>query len=231
MLSDQNSESQIVEGDKRIEISKMNSPHLNGKGDIFVDLAETDSIEELSSQRTYRKGDFFQTDSSGEEPKANYEKRRLIMGKQEKQIRYTETKAGQIVVSYIFFVTIMYSSVTWSSSSSAVLRRVRWILFSQIIMISAIFWIAITTVIQRLLKAKYHYEESVVELEIANKEMDMVQSGQELRHGGYSVKPDPFVRRRWYAYVFAIVSPLIAFSVLTLYACVVIFRDERMSFP
>ncbi|KAH7845080.1 hypothetical protein Vadar_008117 [Vaccinium darrowii] len=165
-----------------------------------------------------------------EEKVKYYEENRSRIDKQEKLIQYTETKAGQIVASYILIVAIMFSSMTWSSSSS-VSWRIQWFLFFQILLISAIFWLAITRVMKRLLRAKYHYEESLIEQEMLGKEIYMIRSGHtksaEQQQGGLLVKPDRVTLRQWYTHVYAVVSPLICFTLLTLYGCIVILLDGK----
>jgi len=173
-------------------------------------------------------------DLSAEEQKL--EETRVTMEKRKVLVLYAETRAGQIVVSYILFVAATFCSISWSSSS-LVLLRIRWVFFSQILLISAVFWLAITKVIKRLLRAKYYYEQSLIELEMLHKEKFMVQSGHEKRskqqdhqlqqqqqkdNKQLAIKPHPVTQRQWYTYVFSIVSPLIAFTVFTLYACIVI---------
>ncbi|KAI8568972.1 hypothetical protein RHMOL_Rhmol02G0242600 [Rhododendron molle] len=167
---------------------------------------------------------------SVEQLKVKYKENSLTLGKQEKLVRYNEIKAGQIVVSYVLFVAAMFSLIT-SSSSSSILRRIRWVLFSQILLISASFWLAITMVIKRLVGAKYHYELNLMVQQNLLEEILMVQNGQmkspEQQQGGRLAKPDPVRLRQWYTNLFAILSPLIAFTVLTLYACIVILLDGK----
>lgn len=167
---------------------------------------------------------------SVEQLKVKYKENSLTLGKQEKLVRYNGTKAGQIVVSYVLFVAVMFSLIT-SSSSSSILRRIRWVLFSQILLISASFWLAITMVIKRLVGAKYHYELSLMVRQMLLEEILMVQNGQmktpEQQQGGRLAKPDPVRLRQWYTNLFAILSPLIAFTVLTLYACIAILLDGK----
>lgn len=212
--------------------SELNSQYPNGNCDFSlmdIPFPAEQQIVSCSEKKPQITLTIPHMDFPEDQQKVKLEEKKLIMGEQEKQIRYAETKAGQIVVSYILFVSIMYCSISWSSSSF-VFRRVRWILFSQILMISGIFWLVITKVIQRLLRAKYHYEESLIELEMDYEDMYMVQSGQrnsreqQQTRGTRLVMPDPGTQRQWKTYVFAIVSPLLAFSVLTLYACVKILR-------
>lgn len=167
---------------------------------------------------------------SVEQQKVKYEENSLTLGKQAKLVRYNETKAGQIVVSYVLFVAVMFSLIT-SSSSSFIFRRIRWVLFSQILLISASFWLAITMVIKRLVGAKYHYELSLMVRQMLLEEILMVQNGQmkspQQQQGGRLAMPDPVRLRQWYTNLFAILSPLIAFAVLTLYACIVILLDGK----
>ncbi|KAI8568982.1 hypothetical protein RHMOL_Rhmol02G0243600 [Rhododendron molle] len=177
------------------------------------------------------KSDFSHMELSVEQLKVKYKENSLTLGKQENLVRYNETKAGQIVVSYVLFVAVMFSLMTSSSSSSSILRRIRWVLFSQILLISASFWLAITMVIKRLVGAKYHFELSLMVRQKLLEEILMVQNGQmkspEQQQCGRLAKPDPVRLRQWYTNLFAILSPLIAYTVLTLYACIIILLDGK----
>ncbi|KAF7116099.1 hypothetical protein RHSIM_RhsimUnG0038900 [Rhododendron simsii] len=169
---------------------------------------------------------------SVEQLKVKYKENSLTLGKQVKLVQYNETKAGQILVSYVLFVAVMFSLITSSSSSSFILQRIRWVLLSQILLISASFWLAITMVIKRLVGAKYHYELSLMVRQMLLEEILTVQNGQmkspeQQQAGGRLAKPDPVRLRQWYTNLFAILSPLIAFTVLTLYACIVILLDGK----
>ncbi|KAJ0029992.1 hypothetical protein Pint_12725 [Pistacia integerrima] len=157
-----------------------------------------------------------------EELSNSYNELNSIIEKQEKRVRYLETRAISLVTSYCFYQAIIFFSI---SHSSNVLCNKRWIPFFLSLMIAIIAGPTFISTLINWAGTQYHYESNLIELEILHYQMVIVQNNHTQIRDRYQqqqqqqeLKPDMFKVYQRYAYLFAISFALVAFTVVILHA-------------
>ncbi|EEF48294.1 conserved hypothetical protein [Ricinus communis] len=178
-------------------------------------------------------------DSTVAELKDSVKAMRSINEKQEKRVRYLETRSTQLAIFYILFQVAILLSISKPSSISC---NIRWIPFSLSLLVAVIFCLTFSSTVTKWAGTKFAYEQNLVEESFLFYKITLAQHNQ-LKPEGSSdqqnsnilqeqeqqlLKPDMLkvYMRRAYIYVTAFV--LIAYTGVILQACRSIPCDDRV---
>lgn len=152
-----------------------------------------------------------------------------INDKQEKRVRFYETRAYHLTIVYIIFQVLILISVSFLSSSNQCKRW--WVPFTISLLASIIFFMAFLEAAISYYNTHYHLDMNYLEQQVINKQIHVSRSAAQcsIKIGESSsnekrpyheiIKPDVFQLFKRKVYISSIAFNLIVFTVIMLFAC------------
>lgn len=156
-----------------------------------------------------------------EELNQNYKESRSLIEIQDKKVQRLEGKAVQLAGAYVIFEAIMYIQVSFPSASA--LQGKRWISACLSALVSVAFWLTFITTVNDCVRIRRQQDFTFIEQEMLHRKIFSIRTGRRQTDGGAAAqqslaKPFAFLRCQRYAYVGALHSVLLSFTLLVPYA-------------
>lgn len=156
-----------------------------------------------------------------DELKENYKELGVINEKQEKRVLALESKATQLVISYVFYQGLIFICI---SQSSTLRCHNWWLPFSLSLFPAIIFFITFVPTVTKYLRTRYQHDLNLLEKEVLHRQICIARShavdieGTDKKKVDQSgstlqlLKPDAVKLFRRKAYVHLVFVALLAFT-------------------
>ncbi|CAN6569535.1 unnamed protein product [Malus baccata var. baccata] len=163
-----------------------------------------------------------------EEQEKSFKELKTIHGEQEKRVRYHQTRAHNLTISYLILQALFFLGFSSSPPPSGLDSGSRikwWVPFSMILVSSIIFFMAFLDAVTMFYRVQYYQDINYMEQDLMYKKIHDAKHPLPESHVSiqleecHTVKVDVFKLLKRKVYIYFTTLSLFAFTVIQLYAC------------
>ena len=155
-----------------------------------------------------------------EDNQRSYNKLAIINAKQEKLVRYHETRSQNLTIAYLLLHTGVYIIIISHRSSTSLFQcKNWWVPFAFSLSCSIIYFMTFLNTVNKFYWSQYYLDMNCLDQQVLHTRIRDAKFETKCQTTTSEQKPDPVVLFKRKLYISITVSALVAITVIQLYAC------------